>query len=92
MILTGALASALLVIGTTFMPTSTFAGTIVIATPSGESTVVSTKGAATHVTSNYSAQVNDIVAGPSEHIVVTPNGIHIADSKGQTATLTVINK
>ena len=68
------------------------AGVIVVSTPSGQSNIVFTHGAASHVTSNYSAQINDAVAGPGEHVSVTSNGTHSSEGNGKTATVTVVSK
>jgi hypothetical protein len=68
------------------------AGVIVISTPSGQSNIVFTNGAASHTTSNYSAQVNDVFAGPGEHVTSTPSGTKTSQSNGKTATVTVVTK
>ena len=66
------------------------AGAIVVATPSGQSNVAITGGVASVTVSNYSAQVNDIVAAPGEHVTATPAGVHTATSDGQTATVAAV--
>ena len=65
-------------------------GAIVITTPSGNANFVSSNGAASHTTSNYSAQVNDVVAGPGEHAVSTSAGVMTAGSNGAVSTVTVV--
>jgi hypothetical protein len=82
---------AVITILVSFAPAAIFAGTVVITTPSDQSTIVQTNGVASHVTSNYSAQINDVFAGPGEHVVATSDGIQTSQSSGSTATVTVVN-
>jgi hypothetical protein len=71
---------------------ATLAGFIVITTPSGQSAIKFTDGAASHVTSNYSAQINDTFAGPGQHVTATAAGTKVVQSSGQTATITVVSE
>ncbi|MHB8660425.1 MAG: hypothetical protein ACYC75_00580 [Minisyncoccota bacterium] len=73
------------------VPAATFAGTVVITTPSGQSTIVQTDGVASHVISDYSAQIHDVFADPDEHVVTTTNNTQTSESSGRTATVTVVN-
>ena len=68
------------------------AAVIVISTPSGQSNVVFSSGSASHVTSDYSAQIDGTFAGPGQHVVATPAGTVTAQGGGQTATVTVVGQ
>lgn len=72
------------------VPATAFAGTVVITTPGGQTNIVSNSGAATHVTSQNDASVQDVYAAPGQHVVVNPSGTHTVQSNGQTSTITVV--